>query len=63
MFYVCDRHASFFAFFIFNKFPATYSFNMCVEYDKTKKTPSNKILYEIYMRQILYKNTCLYVPF
>ncbi len=23
-------------FFIFNKFPATYAFHLCVEYDKTK---------------------------
>ncbi len=41
--YLCYRHASFFAFFIFNKFPATYASHMCVEYDKTKQTPSNKI--------------------
>ncbi len=59
MFCLCYRHASFFAFFIFNKFPATHAFNMCVECDKTKQTPSNKIWYDIYMRQILYKNTCL----
>ncbi len=50
-------------FFIFNKFPATYAFHMCVEYDKTMKTPSNKIWYGIYIRQILYKNTCICVPF
>ncbi len=42
-FYLCYRHASFFAFFISNTFPATYAFHMCVEYDKTKQTPSNKI--------------------
>ncbi len=43
-------------FFIFSKFPATYKFHMCVEYDKTKQTPSNKIWYDKYIRQILYKN-------
>ncbi len=63
LFYLCYKHASFFAFFIFNKFPATWAFHMCVEYDKTKQTPSNKIWYDIYIRQILYKNTCVYVPF
>ncbi len=57
------RHASFFAFFISKKKSATYAFHMCVEYDKTKQTPSNKIWYDIYIRQILYKNTCLCVPF
>ncbi len=31
------------AFLIFNKFPATYAFHMCVEYDKTKQPPSKKI--------------------
>ncbi len=36
---------------------------MCVEYDKTKQTPSNKIQYDIYIRQILYKNTCVCVLF
>ncbi len=25
-------------FFIFNKFPATYAFNMCVEYDKISQS-------------------------
>ncbi len=35
-FYVCYRHASFFAFFIRNKFIATYVGHMCVECDKTK---------------------------
>ncbi len=42
-FYLYYRHVSFFALFIFNKFPATYAFHICVEYDKTKQTPSNKI--------------------
>ncbi len=28
----------FFAFFIFNKFPATYEFHMCVGYDKTNQS-------------------------
>ncbi len=37
VFYLCYRHASFFAFFSFNKFPVTYAFHMCVEYDKTKQ--------------------------
>ncbi len=45
------------------KISATYAFHMCVGYDKTKQTPSNNISYEIYIRQILYKNTCVYVPF
>ncbi len=39
VFYLYYRHVSFFAFFIFNKFPAKYAFHMCVEYDKTKQTP------------------------
>ncbi len=43
VYYLCYRHASFFAFFIFNKFPAINAFQMCVEYDKTKQTPSNKM--------------------
>ncbi len=30
VFYLCYRHASFFAFLIFDKFPATYAFHMCV---------------------------------
>ncbi len=42
VFYLCYRHASFFAFFIFTKIPETYAFHVCVEYDKTKLTPSNK---------------------
>ncbi len=45
-----------------NKIPSTYAFHMCVEYDKTKQTASNKICYDIYIRQILYKNTCIFVP-
>ncbi len=32
----CYRHASFFPFFIFNKFSTTYAFHMCAEYDKIK---------------------------
>ncbi len=55
-------HASFFAFIISKKISATYAFHMCVGYDKTKQTPSNKICYNIYIRQILYKNTCICVP-
>ncbi len=43
MFYFCYTRASFFAFFIFNKFPAKYAFHMCVEYDKAKQSPLNKI--------------------
>ncbi len=30
-------------FLFFNKFPATCAFDICVEYYKTKQTPSNKI--------------------
>ncbi len=63
VFYLFYRHASFFAFIISKKISATYAFHMCVGYDKTKKPPSNKIWYDIYIRQILYKNTCVYVPF
>ncbi len=63
VFFLCYIHSSFFVYFIFNKFPATCAFHMCVEYDKTKQTPSNKIWYDMYIRQILYKNTCVYVPF
>ncbi len=37
------RHASFFTFIIYKKNSATYAFHMCVGYDKTKQTPSNKI--------------------
>ncbi len=51
----------FLRFFIFNKFPAKRAFHMCVECDKTKQTPSNKIWYDIYIRQILYKNTCSFL--
>ncbi len=40
--YLCYRHASFFAFFIFNKFPATYLLHMCVEYDKQSKSPQTR---------------------
>ncbi len=36
VFCLCYRHALFFLFFIFNKFPAIYAFHMGVEYDKTK---------------------------
>ncbi len=63
VFYLFYRHASFFAFIISKKNSATYVFHMCVGYDKTKQTPSNKIWYDTYIRQIWYKNTCLCVPF
>ncbi len=43
MFYLFYRHASFFASTISIKNSATYAFHMCVDYDKTKQTPSNKI--------------------
>ncbi len=38
----------------FDKFPAIYAFHMCVEFDKTKQTLSNKIWYDTYIRHILY---------
>ncbi len=63
MFYLFYWHASFFAFIMPKQISATYAFHMCVGYDKTKQTPSNKIWYDIYIRQILYKNTCLRVLF
>ncbi len=43
VFYLFYRHASFFAFIISKKNSVTYAFHMCVGYDKTKQTPSNKI--------------------
>ncbi len=43
VFCLCYRHASFFPFFNFNKFPSAFAFYLSVEYDKTKQTPSNKI--------------------
>ncbi len=50
-------------FFIFNKFPTTYAFHLCVEYDKSKWIPLNKIWFDVYIRQILCKNACICVPF
>ncbi len=38
VFCLCYRHASFFRFFIFNKFPVAYAFHMCAEYDKWSKS-------------------------
>ncbi len=34
---------------------------MCVEYDKTKQTPSNKILYHIYIYDRYYLRTLVYM--
>ncbi len=36
VFCLCYRHASFFPFFMFSKFPAASAFHLCVEYDNTK---------------------------
>ncbi len=61
MFYLCYRHASFFAFIISKKISATYAFHMCVGYYKTKQTPSNKIWYDIYIYDRHYIRTHVYV--
>ncbi len=42
------RHTSFFIFFIVSKLTVICAFHLCVEYDKTKWIPLNKIWYDIY---------------
>ncbi len=53
VFSLCYRHASFFPFFIVTKFPATYAFHLCVEYDKKVYPFKQNMIRHMYKTDIM----------